>query len=69
MKTGNLCGFIDDFIGIVNEAKVWEFWLSKETGKSWSDFKLSVIPQEADTKALERAEHDAAEIFMKGVLV
>ena len=53
---------------LVNEAQVWEFWLNKETGKSWSDFKLSAIPQEADCQMLENAAADIEQSFMKGVI-
>jgi len=65
---GKLCEFIDEFFVLANESQVWEFWLNKETGKSWGDFKLSVIPQETDCQKLENAAADIEQSFMKGVI-
>ncbi|MBQ8435666.1 MAG: hypothetical protein IJX24_06635 [Oscillospiraceae bacterium] len=65
---GRLCEFIDDFFKLINEAQMWEFWLNKETGRSWSDFKLTCIPQEADYQKLENAASDIEQSFMKGVI-
>ena len=64
VKHSMLCGFLDSFTAKLNEKTAWEFWLYKDTGKSWNDFKLSVIPQEltADTKEIEIIERS----LMKG---
>lgn len=52
IQTGRLCAFIDYFFEELTEAQAWEFWLHKETGKTWGDFKLSVIPQDTDVETL-----------------
>ena len=41
-----LCDYIDSFFAEYNEAQAWDMWLHKETGKTWGDFKLLVIPQD-----------------------
>ena len=67
VRIGNLCGFIDGFINSVNESQAWEFWLHRETGRSWEDFRLSVVSQDADTELLEKACEDVSKTFMEGV--
>ena len=47
---------------------LWEFWLHKDTEKSWKDFKLAVVPQDADIEKLEFAEQDILQTFRRGVL-
>lgn len=59
---------IDEIFGIVSESQMWEFWLHRETGKSWEDFKLSVIPQDADTDRLSETVCDIENAFAKGVI-
>lgn len=43
---GKLNDFVDNFFDICQEDRIWEFWIHKETGLSWEDFKLECIPQE-----------------------
>ena len=47
-----MCRFIDYFVDNLAEEQAWEFWLHKETGKTWGDFRLTVIPQEIDMEEL-----------------
>lgn len=68
IKTAKFTDFIDQLFSVSNEALLWEFWLHKNTGKSWEDFKLAAVPQEADLKKLESAEHDILQTLRKGVL-
>lgn len=69
IRTGNLCTFIDGFARLVSEARAWEFWLHKDTGKSWADFKLSAVSQEVDVDNLKTAQEDVTKTFMKGVFM
>lgn len=52
IQTGRLCRFIDCFFEELAEEQAWKLWLHKETGKTWGDFKLSVIPQDTDVEGL-----------------
>jgi hypothetical protein len=52
ISMGLLCDFLDEFFTIIAEEKAWEFWLHKNTGRSWEDFKLACIPQDADEEAI-----------------
>lgn len=42
IKTGRFCEFINKFVKTTNEekdeAKLWEFWLHRVSGKSYGDF-------------------------------
>ena len=64
VRNAMLCEFLDRFTQRTDEKLAWEFWLSKETGKSWNDFRLSVIPQEltANTTEIENIQKS----LMKG---
>ena len=46
ISAGILCDFLDRFFIEYNEMQAWEMWLNKETGRTWSDFKLMVIEQD-----------------------
>ncbi len=59
---------IEEIFEIVSESRMWEFWLNKETGKSWENFKLSVLPQDADTDKLSKTVCDIENAFAKGVI-
>lgn len=63
---GSLCEFTDCFMDMINEAQTWEFWLHKETGKTWSDFKLAVIPQKINTKILIETSESIEKELMNG---
>lgn len=63
-----LCKFIDDFFNILNESRAWEFWLHKNTGKSWEEFSLEAIPQKVDTEELLKSEVDIETALAKGVI-
>lgn len=52
ISAGRLCKFLDSFFDMCNESELWEFWLHKETGKTWSDFRLFALPQDVDTQKL-----------------
>jgi hypothetical protein len=49
---GRLCSFLDNFFVLVAEENAWEFWLHKETGLSWEDFRSECIPQDCDVEQL-----------------
>ena len=68
IRTARFSEFIDEFFAVVNETQVWEFWLHKETAKSWEDFRLSVIPQDADEEKLFNTICDIENTFAKGVV-
>lgn len=66
ISCGMLCDFLNDFFDFFNESMAWEFWLHKETGKSWGDFKLSVIAQDMDIKKIEKCSVDIEKQLSKG---
>ena len=63
-----LCRFLDEFFGIINESLAWEFWLHKNTGKSWEEFSIEAIPQKVDTDKLLESEADIETALLKGVI-
>ena len=52
ISAGRLYSFLDSFFVFVAEENAWEFWLHKETGLSWGDFRLTCIPQDVDVNEL-----------------
>ena len=46
IASSSLCEYIDDFFEEISEERAWQFWLGKDTGTSWGDFKLQVLQQE-----------------------
>lgn len=46
LSNSMLCSLIDEYYRIYDEKTAWEFWLNRETGKCWADFKAAVIPVE-----------------------
>lgn len=65
---GMLCRFIDEFFSIISESRAWDFWLAKNTGMSWEDFRLEAIPQQVHTEELLKAQIDIETALMKGVI-
>lgn len=63
-----LCKFLDEFFNIINESRAWEFWLAKNTGKSWEEFSLEIIPQKVHTEELIQAQIDIETALAKGVI-
>ncbi len=55
ISMGKLCDFIDKFYTLIAEENAWSFWLHKDTGRSWEDFKLECIPQDLDEEELTEA--------------
>ncbi len=66
VSCGSLCEFIDCFLKLINESQAWEFWLHKETGKTWGDFRLTVIPQNIDIQNLTELSESIEKKLMKG---
>ena len=66
LSYGLLCEFIDCFLNLINETMAWELWLHKETGKTWGDFKLAVIPQNINTELLTEASESIEKQLMNG---
>lgn len=66
ISCGQLCRFIDSFYDYINETQAWEFWLHKETGKTWGDFKLSVLPQNIDADKLKKSSEIIEKDLMRG---
>ncbi len=66
ISTGQLCRFLDKFFMLIAEEEAWEFWLHKETGRSWSDFRLECVPQEIDTEELSEAVENIEKILAGG---
>jgi len=46
IQTGQLTCFLSQFIDIYNEDQLWNIWIHKKTGKTWEEFKDSLIPPE-----------------------
>ncbi len=68
LKSNLLCGFIDRLFDYVSESKAWEYWLCRETGMNWENFRLAVIPQKADLSNMVLAEADFEKELSKGVI-
>lgn len=66
ISCGLLCDFIENLYEVEQHEKVWSIWLHKDTGKSWEDFKLMVIPQEVDVKEVISAEETIENILANG---
>ena len=66
ISTGRLCGFIDEFFDMYSEERLWEFWLHKETGRSWEYLRLACIPQDIDVKQLEDAVKEIEDVLSGG---
>lgn len=52
ISMGKLCDFLDVFYDSREEDRAWEFWLHRNTGLSWGDFRLICIPQDCDVEQL-----------------
>lgn len=48
IQTGQLTCFLTQFIDMYNTDQLWEIWLHKETGKTWGEFKDSLMPPEIE---------------------
>jgi hypothetical protein len=48
-------GFINDFIDMYNEDKIYELWLHRGYGKSYKDFrsKINLEPKEVNTTPVD----------------
>ncbi len=66
IQMGRLGSFIDHFFEELAEDHAWKFWIHKETGMSWKDFRLSVLPQSIDLDKLKENSDDIEKTLMKG---